>query len=57
MYRPSNSRGGLQNATKIIRAAVYTRVSTDESLGMEFNSLDAQLEACAAYITSQRHEG
>jgi site-specific DNA recombinase len=57
MYCPSGGQGVLQNATRTIRAAVYTRVSTDESLGMEFNSLDAQLEACAAYITSQRHEG
>ena len=56
MYRPEPSNGDLA-ATKSVRAAIYTRVSTDESLGMEFNSLDAQLEACAAYITSQRHEG
>lgn len=40
-----------------IRAAVYTRVSTDEGLDMEFNSLDAQREACEAYVVSQRHEG
>jgi site-specific DNA recombinase len=40
-----------------IRAAVYTRVSTDERLDMEFNSLDAQREAALAYIASQKHEG
>jgi site-specific DNA recombinase len=57
MYRPSNDHGVGHSATKTVHAAIYTRVSTDESLGMEFNSLDAQLEACAAYITSQRHEG
>ena len=56
MYRPDDCSSGLPT-TKTVRAAIYTRVSTDESLGMEFNSLDAQLEACAAYITSQRHEG
>jgi site-specific DNA recombinase len=39
------------------RCAIYTRKSTDEGLGQDFNSLDAQREACAAYITSQRHEG
>jgi site-specific DNA recombinase len=40
-----------------IRCAVYTRKSTDEGLDQEFNSLDAQYEACTAYIASQRHEG
>jgi site-specific DNA recombinase len=40
-----------------IRCAVYTRVSTDERLDMEFNSLDAQREAALAYIASQKHEG
>ena len=39
------------------RCAVYTRVSTDERLSMEFNSLDAQREAALAYIESQKHEG
>jgi DNA invertase Pin-like site-specific DNA recombinase len=42
---------------KIVRCAIYTRKSTDEGLEQEFNSLDAQAEACAAYILSQRHEG
>lgn len=37
--------------------AIYTRKSTDERLDMEFNTLDAQREACEAYITSQRSEG
>lgn len=40
-----------------IRCAVYTRKSTEEGLEQEFNSLDAQREACVAYIVSQRHEG
>src|SRR6516164_5978647 len=39
------------------RCAVYTRKSTEEKLETEFNSLDAQREACEAYITSQRAEG
>jgi len=40
-----------------IRCAIYTRKSTDNGLDQGFNSLDAQREACAAYITSQKHEG
>ena len=43
--------------TKLVRCAVYTRVSTDERLGQDFNSLDAQREAAEAYIASQKHEG
>jgi DNA invertase Pin-like site-specific DNA recombinase len=39
------------------RCAVYTRVSTDERLDREFNSLDAQREAALSYIASQKHEG
>ena len=39
------------------RCAIYTRKSTDEGLDQAFNSLDAQREACEAYVTSQRHEG
>lgn len=42
---------------KRLRCAVYTRKSTEEGLEKAFNSLDAQREACAAYVTSQRHEG
>ncbi len=41
----------------VIRCAIYTRKSTEEGLDQAFNSLDAQYEACAAYIASQRHEG
>ena len=40
-----------------IRCAIYTRKSTDEGLERTFNSLDAQREACEAYIKSQQHEG
>ena len=42
---------------KIIRCAIYTRKSCEEGLEQEFNSLDAQREACEAYIKSQQHEG
>jgi site-specific DNA recombinase len=41
----------------VLRCAIYTRKSTEDGLDQEFNSLDAQREACAAYILSQRHEG
>ena len=39
------------------RCAIYTRKSTEEGLEQAFNSLDAQRDACAAYIMSQTHEG
>src|SRR6202795_1293723 len=40
-----------------LRSAIYTRVSTDQGLEQDFNSLDAQREASEAYIKSQTHEG
>jgi DNA invertase Pin-like site-specific DNA recombinase len=43
--------------TKRSRCAIYTRKSTEEGLEQDFNSLDAQREACAAFIQSQKHEG
>ena len=55
---------GVKNALEAVpkglipkRCAIYGRVSTDQNLDQEFNSLDAQREACAAYIQSQRPEG
>jgi DNA invertase Pin-like site-specific DNA recombinase len=42
---------------RVLRCAIYTRKSSEEGLDQAFNSLDAQREACAAYIESQRHEG
>ena len=42
---------------KVFRCAIYTRKSTEHNLDLEFNSLDAQREACEAYIKSQAHEG
>src|ERR1700730_14998720 len=47
----------LRRSTKKLRCAIYTRKSTDEGLEQAFNSLDAQREACAAFIQSQKHEG
>jgi len=40
-----------------VRCAIYTRKSSEEGLEQGFNSLDAQREACAAYILSQASEG
>src|SRR2546429_8262680 len=40
-----------------LRCAIYTRKSTEEGLEQDFNSLDAQREACEAYVTSQKAEG
>jgi site-specific DNA recombinase len=39
------------------RCAIYTRKSSEEGLDMEFNSLEAQREACEAYVASQKAEG
>jgi site-specific DNA recombinase len=40
-----------------LRCAVYTRKSSEEGLDMQFSSLDAQREACEAYVASQKAEG
>jgi DNA invertase Pin-like site-specific DNA recombinase len=42
---------------QVVRCAIYTRVSTDQGLDQEFNSLDAQYDASKAYIRSQAHAG
>ncbi len=55
--REPSSGDGLPLVRRKLRCAVYTRKSTEEGLDMEFNSLDAQREACEAYIVSQRAEG
>jgi site-specific DNA recombinase len=47
----------MSSPPKVLRCAIYTRKSTDHNLDLEFNSLDAQREACEAYIKSQAHEG
>jgi DNA invertase Pin-like site-specific DNA recombinase len=44
-------------SVKSVRCAIYTRVSTDQGLDQEFNSLDAQYDASSAYIKSQAHAG
>src|SRR3984893_16659073 len=44
-------------STKVVRCAIYTRVSTDQGLEQDFTSLDAQYEASQAYIRSQAHAG
>ena len=44
-------------ASKRQRCAIYTRKSTEHNLDLTFTSLDAQREACEAYIKSQAHEG
>ena len=40
-----------------VRCAIYTRKSSEDGLEQDFNSLDAQREACAAFIASQKAEG
>ena len=47
----------MAERAKIRRCAIYTRKSTEEGLDQAYNSLDAQWDACAAYIASQKHEG
>jgi site-specific DNA recombinase len=44
-------------SVKSVRCAIYTRVSTEQGLDQDFNSLDAQYEAASAYIKSQAHAG
>jgi DNA invertase Pin-like site-specific DNA recombinase len=44
-------------AKPLVRCAIYTRKSSEEGLEQAFNSLDAQREACRAFIASQKHEG
>ena len=52
MRKPDRPKSGA-----IFRCAIYTRKSSEDGLEQEFNSLDAQREACEAYVTSQRHAG
>jgi site-specific DNA recombinase len=53
MMKATNST--RRNGT--VRCAIYTRKSSEEGLEQEFNSLQAQRQACEAFINSQRHEG
>jgi site-specific DNA recombinase len=53
----TRSAGTAAQRNARVRCAVYTRKSSEEGLEQEFNSLQAQREACEAFINSQRHEG
>jgi site-specific DNA recombinase len=61
MMKTSARIGEVNDATasprRRRRCAIYTRKSSEEGLEQEFNSLDAQREACEAYILSQKHDG
>src|ERR1700758_2769976 len=52
-----NSGGHGPRRKERVRCAIYTRKSSEEGLEQEFNSRQAQREACEAFINSQRHEG
>ena len=54
---PRRSAAGAKLGRQRLRCAIYTRKSTEEGLEQDFNSLDAQREACEAFIASQKHEG
>ncbi len=58
-WRVARKPAPMKNLTtkRALRCAIYTRVSTDQGLEQDFNSLDAQREASEAYIKSQAHEG
>src|SRR5437016_420083 len=47
----------MNGSGRLARCAIYTRKSTEYNLELAFNSLDAQREACEAYVKSQAHEG
>ena len=58
MARPDRDRERVRHGKAgQVRCAVYTRKSTEEGLDQDFNSLDAQREACEAFIRSQKSEG
>jgi DNA invertase Pin-like site-specific DNA recombinase len=57
MRRDAKPAAAMPATVRKLRCAVYTRKSSEEGLDMEFNSLDAQREACEAFIASQRAEG
>jgi DNA invertase Pin-like site-specific DNA recombinase len=51
------NRSAPNRAPARLRCAIYTRKSSEEGLEQDFNSLDAQREACEAFIASQKREG
>ena len=54
---PSPAASPGRGRAPVLRCAIYTRKSSEEGLEQAFNSLDAQREACEAFVRSQRHEG
>ena len=54
---PRRSAAGAKNIRRKLRCSIYTRKSTEDGLEQDFNSLDAQREACESFIASQKHEG
>ena len=56
LKRSAKARQMAERVT-VRRCAIYVRKSSDEGLDMSYNSLEAQADACAAYVASQRHEG
>jgi DNA invertase Pin-like site-specific DNA recombinase len=57
MKRDVKPAGAMPATVRKLRCAVYTRKSSEEGLDQAFNSLDAQRDACEAYVASQRSEG
>lgn len=58
MSRRSRGSGSVHaERRRTVRCAIYTRKSSEEGLEQSFNSLDAQRDACEAFIASQKHEG
>ena len=53
----SKNRNAIGKIAHRFRCAIYTRKSSEEGLEQDFNSLDAQREACEAFILSQKQEG
>ena len=53
----AKSKKASKRSTTTTRCAIYTRKSSEEGLEQAFNSLDAQREACTAFVFSQKHEG
>ncbi len=53
----ADTRQSSRRSVQRSRCAVYTRKSTEEGLEQDFNTLDAQREACTAFVQSQKHEG
>src|SRR3974390_1044248 len=57
MPMASQTANGTGRCQMRLRCAIYTRKSSEEGLEQDFNSLDAQREACEAFIASQKAEG